>query len=100
MGLFVAARDQWRTLAIAAAVVAAGLLAAWAEWQPQRSEDVRDQALGLVAANPRAARARAEDAVAIDPLSAQALFPLSRTQLVAGEASGLNRRNEPEPIRE
>jgi tetratricopeptide (TPR) repeat protein len=80
-------RRDARTLAIAAAVVAASLVAAWAEWQPQRSEDAREQALTLLASSPHAARARAEEAAAIDPLSMQALFTLSRTQLVAGEAA-------------
>jgi O-antigen ligase len=80
-------RRDARTLAIAATVVAASLVAAWAQWQPQRSEDAREQALTLLASSPHAARARAEDAAAIDPLSMQALFTLSRTQLVAGEAA-------------
>jgi O-antigen ligase len=75
------------TLAIAAAVLAASLIAAWAQWQPQRSENAREQALGLLASSPRAARARAEHAVAIDPLSVQALFTLSRAQLLAGETA-------------
>jgi len=78
-------RRDPRTLALAGAVVIAGVLAAWAQWQPQRSEAARSQALSLLAAGrPLQARARAEQAASIDPLSVQALFALSRVQLVQG----------------
>ncbi len=50
-----------RSLGIAAAAVAASLLAAWAQWQPQRSVDASQQALALLGSDPRAAlRCRAE----------------------------------------
>jgi tetratricopeptide (TPR) repeat protein len=61
-------------------------LAAWAQWQPQRSEAARAQALALLSLHPRPARERAEEAASIDPLSVQALFALSRAQLVLGTA--------------
>jgi tetratricopeptide (TPR) repeat protein len=72
-------------LGVALAVLVAALLAAWSQWQPQRSEDARQQALALVASEPRAALARARAAVDRDPLSVQALFALSAVQQAAGE---------------
>ena len=83
----------WRTrlaqvggprLGLALAVIAAALLAAWSQWQPQRSEDARQQALALVASNPQAALAAAHTAVDRDPVSVQALFALSAVQEAAG----------------
>ena len=62
---------------VAAAAMIAALLAAWAQWQPQRSEDASQEALALLATNPHAALAAAQTAVARDPLSAQALFALA-----------------------
>ena len=59
---------------IAVAVVVGALLAAWTEWQPQRSVDASEQALVLLPHNPVAARAAAQAGVDRDPLSAQALF--------------------------
>jgi cytochrome c-type biogenesis protein CcmH/NrfG len=67
-------------------VVLASLLAAWAQWQPQRAEDARAQALALLSTHPLQARARAQEAASIDPLSVQPLFVLSRAQLVQGNA--------------
>ncbi len=78
-----------RTLVLAAVIVAA-LLAAWSQWQPQRAEDARQEALGLLAARPAAARAAADRAVARDPLSAEALFTLATVQKAGGQ-SGLAR---------
>jgi hypothetical protein len=72
-------------LGVALAVIAFALLAAWSQWQPQRSEDARQQALALVAANPRAALAAAHAAVDRDPVSVQALFALSAVQQAAGQ---------------
>jgi hypothetical protein len=77
-----------RTRAIlAAAVVAGALLAAWTQWQPQRSEDSRQQALALLAANPPGARTAAEAAVSRDPLSAEALFTLANVENTSGQAA-------------
>jgi O-antigen ligase/polysaccharide polymerase Wzy-like membrane protein len=74
-------------VAVAVAVVVAALLAAWSEWQPQRSEDARQQALALVRSNPRASLAAAQTAVERDRLSAQALFTLSAVQQATGDTA-------------
>ncbi len=72
---------------VAAAVVVAALLAAWTQWQPQRSVDASQQALSLLASNPRGALSAAQTGVARDPLSAQALFTLATVQQSAGEST-------------
>ncbi len=88
---------RWRTLTlrdvsplragIAAAVVVCALLAAWAQWQPQRSVDASDEALALVVAHhPTAALAAAHTAVSRDPLSAEALLTLAAVQEGAGQS--------------
>jgi tetratricopeptide (TPR) repeat protein len=74
-------------IAVAVGVLAAALLAAWSQWQPQRSEDARLQAITLVASDPQAALASAHTAVARDPLSVQALFALSAVEQAAGQAA-------------
>jgi O-Antigen ligase len=74
-------------LGIAAAVVIAALLAAWAQWQPQRSADASQEALALSATNPGAARMAAQNAVDYDPVSAEALFILSTIQQHAGQSA-------------
>jgi Flp pilus assembly protein TadD len=71
-------------IAVAAATVIAALLAAWAQWQPQRSIDASQRALSLLAGDPRGADAAARTAVARDPLSAQALFILAEVQRAGG----------------
>jgi hypothetical protein len=71
-------------LGIAAAIVVGALLAAWTQWQPQRSADASQQALAQLARNPRGALASAQTAVSRDPLSAQALFTLSAVQQASG----------------
>jgi hypothetical protein len=71
-------------LSIAAAIVVGALLAAWAQWQPQRSADASQQALAQLARNPHQALASAQTAVSRDPLSAQALFTLSAVQQASG----------------
>jgi len=72
-------------LAVAGAIVIAALLAAWSQLQPQRSEDARQDALALLARNPRAALASANTAVSRDPLSAEARFTLAHVQQTLGE---------------
>ena len=73
---------------VAAAVVIAALLAAWAQWQPQRSVDGSQEALALSEhGDSHAARAAAQTAVNRDPLSAEALFALSTVQQHSGEAA-------------
>jgi cytochrome c-type biogenesis protein CcmH/NrfG len=84
------AAASWRRPAplracLAGAVVVAALLAAWSQWQPQRSEEARAQALTLLARDPGAALAAAQRAVARDPLSVEALFALSTVQQSRGE---------------
>ncbi len=72
----------------AAAVVVVALLAAWAEWQPQRSVDASNQALALLATrDPTAALAAAHTAVSRDPLSAEALLTLAAVQEGAGQSA-------------
>jgi hypothetical protein len=72
-------------IAVAVAILAATLVAAWTEWQPQRSVDASEQALVLLSRNPVAARAAARAAVDRDPLSAQALFTLSAVDRATGQ---------------
>jgi hypothetical protein len=69
----------------ALATIALALLAAWSQWQPERSEDAREEALALVASHPRAALAAARTAVSRDPLSADALLVLADIQSAQGE---------------
>jgi tetratricopeptide (TPR) repeat protein len=80
------APGRFRLLAAATAIVAA-LLAAWSQWQPQRSEDARQQALALLASNPGGAEAAAKQAVARDPLSAEALLTLASVQQANGHSA-------------
>ncbi|HEU4703906.1 MAG TPA: O-antigen ligase family protein [Conexibacter sp.] len=71
-------------IALAAIVLVAGLAGAWAIWQPLRSIDASDAALGaLLDGHVADARAHAEDAVAIDPLSIDALFTLAAVERAA-----------------
>ena len=72
---------------VATAAVIAALLAAWSQWQPQRSVDASQEALVLLATNPRDALAKAQTGVSRDPLSAQALFTLSTVQQATGESA-------------
>ena len=72
---------------VAAAAVIAALLAAWAQWQPQRSADASQEALALSASDPNGARSAAQAAVNHDPLSAEALFALSTIQQHSGQAA-------------
>ncbi len=70
--------------AVACAVLIAAGLAVWAQWQPLSSENLSQEALTVLAANPGRARAVAQAAVARDPLSAQALFALATVQQETG----------------
>jgi O-antigen ligase len=84
-GLVAAVRKLGATrLGAAAAVLVAALLAAWSQWQPQRSEDARQEALAVLAHDPRGAAAAASTAVSRDPLSAEALLTLSYVQRTSG----------------
>jgi hypothetical protein len=73
-------RKNPRTAGLAGVCLAAALLAAWSEWQPQRSADASQRALALVSHSFREAEASARTAVSRDPLSAQALFTLAAVQ--------------------
>jgi O-antigen ligase len=70
---------------VALSVVIAALLAAWSQWQPQRSVDASQAALAELSTDPHAALADAQTAVSRDPLSVQALFTLATVQQDAGE---------------
>ncbi len=72
-------------IAVAVAAIVGALLAAWAQWQPQRSTEASQQALTELSSNPRAALSTAQTAVSRDPLSAQALFTLSTVQRATGK---------------
>jgi cytochrome c-type biogenesis protein CcmH/NrfG len=72
-------------VALALTIVAAALLAAWSEWQPQRSVDASEQALALLRRNPAGALAAAQAGVQRDPLSATALFRLAAVQHETGQ---------------
>ena len=74
--------------AVAAGLVVAALLAAWAEWEPQRSDEASAEALSLAARGRLgAAEAAARTATSRDPLSAEALFTLADVQQIAGRRS-------------
>lgn len=70
---------------VACAVAIAALLAAWSQWQPQRSASASQEALNLLASDPRGALARAQAGVSRDPVSAQALIVLAAVQQATGE---------------
>ena len=72
---------------VAIAVVAGALLAAWTEWQPQRSVDASEQAVALIKQNPQAALGAAQAGVERDSLSAVALFRLSAVEHAIGEST-------------
>jgi O-antigen ligase/tetratricopeptide (TPR) repeat protein len=73
--------------AVAVAAVTGALLAAWAQWQPQRSADASQQALAQLAGDPKGALESAQAGVSRDPLSAQALFTLSTVEQASGQAA-------------
>jgi O-antigen ligase len=71
--------------AMAVAALVGALLAAWAQWQPQRSANASQQALAQLASNPKGALASAQAGTSRDPLSAQALFTLSTVEQASGQ---------------
>lgn len=91
------ARDP-RLLGLACAAVIAALLAAWAEWQPERSASASQDAVALLASNPRGALDAARSAVSEDPLSAQALLTLAAVQRAGGH-DGLARETLERAVR-
>ena len=75
-------------IVIATAVLIVTLLAAWAQWQPERSADASDKALSALAARDQNGALRAaQSAVDEDPLSAQALLTLSAVQQATGRVT-------------
>jgi Tfp pilus assembly protein PilF len=81
-------RPSYPHLLVAGAVIVFALLAAWSQWQPQRSEEARQQADALLDAHdPGAANAAADAAVSRDPLSVEALFALANVQQTAGRTA-------------
>jgi hypothetical protein len=76
-----------RAIALAAGAIAFALVAAWTEWQPQRSVEASEEALTLLTRSPAAARGAAQAAVDRDPLSAPALFTLAAVQRASGQAA-------------
>ncbi len=72
---------------VAIMVVAGALLAAWTEWQPQRSVEASEQGVALIKHSPVEALGAARAGVERDPLSAVALFRLSAVQHVIGESA-------------
>jgi hypothetical protein len=73
-----------RLVGLACAAMIAALLAAWTQWQPERSENASQQAIALLAHDPSGALAAAQSAVDRDPLSAQALITLATVQRASG----------------
>lgn len=84
-------RPSWARLGLAGACLLAALLAAWSQWQPQRAEDSREEALALLATRSPAALGVARTAVSRDPLSAEALFTLADVQGERGESAAARR---------
>jgi O-antigen ligase len=89
----------WRELrplsiGIAAAVLITALLAAWAQWQPERSASDAEDALAQVSHEPRAARSEALGAVSEDPDSLQSLRYLAAVQQGTGEPAQAERTLE------
>ncbi|MGH2911861.1 MAG: O-antigen ligase family protein [Solirubrobacteraceae bacterium] len=74
-------------IGIAAAVVTGALLAAWTEWQPQRSVAASEEAFVLLKRNPVGALSAAQAGVERDPLSASALFRLAAIQNTTGQSA-------------
>jgi tetratricopeptide (TPR) repeat protein len=74
-----------RPAALAAAAVLVGLVCAWTAFQPQRSVDAGDSALTALESKDLAkARAAADDARRINPLSVEPLYDRSAIELSAG----------------
>lgn len=89
------APSRWRHLApgkvsgvraaAAGAALVVALLAAWTQWQPQRSSEASQESLALASTSPQRALAAAHSAVSRDPLSMQALFALADAQQSMGQ---------------
>lgn len=80
-------RPGYVRLSAAAAALALALLCAWSQWQPQRAEDAREEALALASSNPRAALDSAHAAASRDPLSVEPIFTLADVQAATGRSA-------------
>ena len=69
------------------AILAIALIAAWAQWQPERSASSSEDAVAMISREPRAALSTAQGAVSEDPESMQALRYLAAVQQATGEPS-------------
>jgi O-antigen ligase len=74
-------------IALAVAVLAIALIAAWTQWQPERSASASEQAIAMISREPGEARSTAQAAVSEDPESLQALRYLAAVQQATGEPS-------------
>jgi hypothetical protein len=82
-------RPQTARLVPAVLVVAVGLCAAWAVYQPQRADHANDQALDLLAKKQLpAATKKADRAHAINPLSLTPLWTKAAIDVAAGNLKG------------
>ncbi len=79
-------RPSQLRIALAGAAVVFALLAAWSQWQPQRSEEASVRAEALLARDPAGALDEANAAVARNPLSLEALSTLAAVQGASGHA--------------
>jgi hypothetical protein len=80
-------RPSYLRMSLAAAAIVLALLAAWSQWQPQRSEEASVQAEALLARDPEGALRAANSAVSRDPLSIEALSTLAAVQEATGHAA-------------
>jgi hypothetical protein len=87
-------RAPWRAVMAGAALLVA-LIAAWATWQPLRSQNAMDDALSaLEHKDIKAARADAQAAQDRNPLAVEPLFVRSVVEQQAGDAAGARRALE------
>jgi hypothetical protein len=87
-------RAPWRA-AMAGAALLVALIAAWATWQPLRSQNAMDDALSaLEHKDIKAARADAQAAQDRNPLAVEPLFVRSVVEQQAGDAAGARRALE------
>jgi O-antigen ligase len=80
---------------LAGAALLVALIAAWATWQPLRSQNSMDDALAaLESKNVKAARADAQSAQDRNPLAVEPLFVRSVVEQQAGDPAGARRALE------
>ncbi|HEX5851475.1 MAG TPA: O-antigen ligase family protein [Solirubrobacteraceae bacterium] len=79
-------RPSRQRQALAGTAIVFALLAAWSQWQPQRSEEAGVRAEALLARDHAGALKEANNAVARNPLSIEALSTLAAVQGATGHA--------------